>query len=138
MERRGGGILSERARHVIGGGGERSGRDALAKRVEVSEGCGEGEGRELAEERGGESRDPVDESTGEGPHECGEGGGAKSTMPVCDKTSVGKGLEGKECHRRGEGNRRRRHSKRPQICKRGKFRARQKRQGRGRRVKETA
>jgi hypothetical protein len=63
VERRGGGTLSDRARHVEGGGAS-GGCDSLTKRVKVSEGCGEGEGRELAEERGGEIRDPVDESTG--------------------------------------------------------------------------
>jgi len=58
-------------------------------------------------------------------------------MPVGDKSSVGKGLEGKEGRRRGKGNRRRRHIERPQVG-RGKFRAYKKRQGRGGRVEEPA
>ena len=52
-------------------------------------GCGEGEGGELADQGGGEFRDPVDVSTGQGAKEGGEGGRAKGAMVVCDKACEG-------------------------------------------------
>ena len=57
--------------------------------VKVSVGGGKGEGGELADQGGGEFRDPVDISTGQGTKESGDGGRAKGTMMVGDKTCKG-------------------------------------------------
>ena len=57
--------------------------------VKVSVGGGKGERGELADQGGGEFRDPVDISTGQGTKESGDGGRAKGTMMVGDKTCKG-------------------------------------------------
>ena len=56
-------------------------------------GGGKGEGGEFSDEGGGEFRDPVDVSTGQGTKESGDGGRAKSAMVVGDKACKGKRVE---------------------------------------------
>ena len=56
-------------------------------------GGGKGEGGEFSDEGGGEFRDPVDVSTGQGTKESGDRGRAKGAMVVGNKACKGKGVE---------------------------------------------
>ncbi len=59
--------------------------------------CGEREGWELANEGGGQLRNPVDISTGQGAEEGGERGGAKAAVKVRDKAGLRETTDGEEC-----------------------------------------
>ena len=62
--------------------------------VKVAIGGGKGEGGELADQGGGEFWDPVDVSTGQSAKEGGDGGRAKGSMVVGDKTCKGERAQG--------------------------------------------
>ncbi len=59
----------------------------------MPEGCAKGERGKLANERGSQSWNPVDESTAEGAGESGDGGRAKGTMQIRDKAYKRKARE---------------------------------------------
>jgi hypothetical protein len=65
----------------------------LTQGVKVAIGGGKGEGGDFSDEGGGEFRDPVDVSTGQGTKESGDRGRSKGTMVVGDKACKGKRVE---------------------------------------------
>ena len=86
----------------------------MTQGVKVAIGGGKGEGGEFSDEGGGEFRDPVDVSTGQGTKESGDGGRAKSAMVVGDKACKGKRVE-REKGGGGGGRGRVGHREKPQV-----------------------